>query len=111
MKNPYWLWIIGIVVVVGAVWVLAFHKDDESTQIANPASVHCANLGGILEIANEANGQAGYCHLPDGRVCEEWALYQGGMCNNPPTLATSTPTAEATTTAPAPTATTTPSAR
>jgi uncharacterized protein len=43
--------------------------------MANPASVHCVNLGGKLEIRQEAQGQVGYCHLPDGRVVEEWKLF------------------------------------
>ena len=46
-----------------------------SAGMANPASVHCVEQGGRLEIRREATGgEAGYCHLPDGRVVEEWAL-------------------------------------
>lgn len=44
--------------------------------MANPASVHCIELGGKLEIRSETGGQVGYCHLPDGRVVEEWALFR-----------------------------------
>lgn len=44
--------------------------------MANPASAHCVKLGGRLEIRDGANGQSGYCHLPDGRVVEEWALFR-----------------------------------
>jgi putative hemolysin len=44
--------------------------------LANPASVYCTQQGGKLEIRNEAAGQVGYCHLPDGRIVEEWALYR-----------------------------------
>ena len=44
--------------------------------LANPASVHCVEKGGKLEIRKEADGQTGYCHLPDGRVVEEWALFR-----------------------------------
>lgn len=44
---------------------------------ANPASRYCAEQGGRLEIRSEQAGQAGYCHLPDGSVLEEWQLYRG----------------------------------
>lgn len=44
--------------------------------MANPASVYCAKVGGKLEIRSEAAGEVGYCHLPDGRVIEEWALFR-----------------------------------
>ncbi len=44
---------------------------------ANPASRYCAEQGGRLEIRAEQAGQAGYCHLPDGSVLEEWQLYRG----------------------------------
>lgn len=44
--------------------------------MANPASVHCARLGGRLVIEGTARGQVGMCHLPDGSVQEEWALYR-----------------------------------
>lgn len=44
--------------------------------MANPASVYCGKVGGTLEIRHEADGDAGYCHLPDGRVVEEWTLFR-----------------------------------
>ena len=44
--------------------------------LANPASTHCIDVGGTLEIKTEANGQVGYCHLPSGEVMEEWALFK-----------------------------------
>ena len=54
-----------------------------SAGIANPASTNCVTtLGGTLEIADTAQGQVGYCHLKDGRVCEEWSLFRGG-CTAP----------------------------
>lgn len=51
--------------------------------IANPASVHCADIGGRLEFRTEKGGQAGYCHLKDGRICEEWALFRDKRCVRP----------------------------
>jgi putative hemolysin len=44
--------------------------------MANPASVHCTRLGGRPVIDNTPKGQVGMCHLPDGSVQEEWALYR-----------------------------------
>ncbi|RIA00103.1 DUF333 domain-containing protein [Cereibacter sphaeroides] len=44
--------------------------------MANPASVYCGQRGGRLEIRSEGAGQTGYCHLPDGRILEEWELYR-----------------------------------
>ncbi len=43
--------------------------------LANPASVYCAELGGRVMIRETEAGQVGDCHLPDGRVVEEWTLY------------------------------------
>jgi uncharacterized protein len=48
-----------------------------STNMANPASVYCEEQGGILKIEDENEGQVGYCTLPDGKRCEEWAYYRG----------------------------------
>ena len=42
----------------------------------NPASNHCRNVGGELEIRDAADGQAGFCKK-DGKECEEWALFRG----------------------------------
>ena len=45
--------------------------------MANPASVFCEKQGGTLSIKDEVGGQVGYCQLPSGKVCEEWALFRG----------------------------------
>ncbi|MBK7071230.1 MAG: DUF333 domain-containing protein [Myxococcales bacterium] len=47
-----------------------------TTQLANPASTYCVEIGGTLEIRDEAGGQAGYCTKGE-QTCEEWALYRG----------------------------------
>lgn len=47
-----------------------------TTQLANPASVYCADVGGTLEIVDEDGGQVGYCTKGEQR-CEEWKLYRG----------------------------------
>ena len=46
--------------------------------MANPASVACVRQGGRLAIVRGPDGgEAGMCTLPDGRMCEEWALFRG----------------------------------
>ena len=47
--------------------------------MANPASVHCVKAGGRVEIRKETGGEAGYCHLPDGRVIEEWKFFRSAQ--------------------------------
>jgi putative hemolysin len=59
-----------------------------STQagIANPASVHCEQNGGKLDIRSDAQGgQVGICLFPDGSECEEWAYFRNacGPGTNP----------------------------
>lgn len=47
----------------------------------NPAAVNCRKLGGTSEITVNKRGQEwGWCKLPDGKVCEEWALLQDKIC-------------------------------
>ncbi len=56
--------------------------DDPSTPttdgvgLANPASVFCVEQGGTVEIVDEADGQVGYCNLPDGTRIEEWEHFR-----------------------------------
>ncbi len=52
---------------------------EESTiGLANPASVHCEEQGGTLDIRTDADsGQYGVCVFADGSQCEEWALFRG----------------------------------
>lgn len=51
--------------------------------MANPASVHCGEVGGRSEIRDGADGQYGVCVFEDGRQCEEWTLLQDGVCTAP----------------------------
>ncbi len=44
--------------------------------LANPASVNCETVGGRLELVTLPDGQVGVCVLPDGSLCEEWALFR-----------------------------------
>lgn len=48
---------------------------EKSSQLANPASEYCVAQGGTIELVDEADGQVGYCNLPDGSRIEEWELY------------------------------------
>ena len=61
------------------------HDASPSTGMANPASVACVNQGGKLDLhTDDAGNVTGFCRLPDGRVCEEWALYRDHQCVAPP---------------------------
>lgn len=57
---------------------------NNSTSLANPASVNCIDKGGSLRIVTqEDGGQMGICTLADGVTeCEEWAYYHGTCGNN-----------------------------
>lgn len=48
----------------------------------NPASKYCTDQGGRSEIRREAQGDVGYCHLPDGRIVEEWQLFREAHKDN-----------------------------
>ncbi|TCM61913.1 hypothetical protein EC844_12667 [Acinetobacter calcoaceticus] len=51
-----------------------------SVGMANPASQYCVAQGGELQIkTNAEGGQAGYCHLADGQVIEEWTLFRSSQ--------------------------------
>ena len=46
--------------------------------VPNPASVHCEQNGGKLQIVTAADGsQSGVCTFPDGSKCDEWAYFRG----------------------------------
>lgn len=53
-------------------------KADQQKRIGmpNPASAYCIERGGRLELREGPEGDSGYCHLPDGRVAEEWELFR-----------------------------------
>ncbi|MCB8992068.1 MAG: META domain-containing protein [Ardenticatenaceae bacterium] len=52
--------------------------DEEPVGLANPASVHCEEQGGTLEMHSDADGgQYGVCLFDDGSECEEWAYFRG----------------------------------
>lgn len=44
----------------------------------NPASVNCIEKGGKLDLVKQADGGTiGMCTFPNGKTCEEWALFRG----------------------------------
>ena len=65
--------------VAGALLLLTLAACAEApkAQLANPASVNCGKLGGILKIETKPGGEIGVCYFEDNRQCEEWALYRG----------------------------------
>ncbi len=74
---------LGLVLVSLTACSSVQHKDSTPPKIGspNPASQYCVEQGGKLEIRNEANGQVGYCHLPNGQVVEEWKLFRDNQAN------------------------------
>jgi putative hemolysin len=62
-------------------------------RIANPASTHCVENNGKLEIREGEKGQYGVCIFEDGSRCEEWSFLrsecargecreESGMCGH-----------------------------
>lgn len=51
-------------------------ESKNSVEIANPASEHCVNKGGKIEILKDESGEKSMCHLPDGTIVEEWELFR-----------------------------------
>jgi len=65
----------------------------DAPNLPNPASVHCEQNGGKLDLRTDAAGNSvGVCVFPDGSGCEEWA-YQRGECKPGDSLAVPEPTA------------------
>jgi putative hemolysin len=57
-----------------------YHGECEPGQtagLANPASVHCLDQGGTLEMRDGEGGVFGVCIFADGSECEEWAYFRG----------------------------------
>lgn len=46
-------------------------------EMANPASTHCLEQGGRLEMMREEAGIFGVCVFEDGSRCEEWRYFRG----------------------------------
>jgi len=75
MKNI--IMMLASAVVLTACVAPAEKPVEPTVQAANPASQYCVEQGGRLEIKkDEQGGEYGLCHLPDGQVVEEWALFR-----------------------------------
>jgi len=70
MNKIFLIFVFGLLVV-------SCSAKEENTQLANPASVNCIDMGGTLRMEHNDNGEYGVCVLPDGTECEEWALFRG----------------------------------
>ncbi len=90
MKKILWITAGAMLVLAaagGGYWYMQHNKVAAEPEVpglrpqeANPASVFCGTLGGKVTIKDAASGQVGICDLPDGRHCEEWALFQKNEC-------------------------------
>lgn len=70
-----------VVVLAASFGLLACGRDAETPAttpvgLANPASEFCVEQGGTVEIVSEADGEVGYCSLPDGTRIEEWEYFR-----------------------------------
>jgi len=60
------------------------HEEPPMIGMPNPASVHCIQQGGRLDIRTRpGGGEYGVCLFKDGRQCEEWALLRDNRCVPP----------------------------
>ncbi|WP_027145768.1 DUF333 domain-containing protein [Mesorhizobium sp. WSM3626] len=76
------------ILAVGLALMLSMPIDAGAAQkpvgMANPASVHCGAIGGRFAVRKDkAGNEYGFCRLPNGRLCEEWALFRDNKCVGP----------------------------
>jgi putative hemolysin len=69
--------IVTMLLIVLVVSTCGLQATEPVPDLANPASKHCVDQGGKLEIRTEAGGEVGYCLFDDGSECEEWAFFRG----------------------------------
>lgn len=55
---------------------LPFTKSVDRNDMPNPASLYCVERKGRVVLKQTQTGAYGECHLPNGVVMEEWALYR-----------------------------------
>ena len=67
---------LGVFLLSGCVATAPAGQEPAVVGMPNPASVYCAEQGGESVIRDTPEGQTGDCHLPDGRVVDEWDLYR-----------------------------------
>ena len=68
------------IMLSGMLFTLTQTAHASNSALANPASVHCADNGGQLELRESEAGTEGICHFENGSQCEEWAYFKG-TCN------------------------------
>lgn len=70
-----------LIAVIGVVFGLTAcdsKTPDAQTQLANPASVYCGEIGGTHNIKKDLeDNEIGVCRFSDGQYCDEWALFRG----------------------------------
>lgn len=74
MKNVF-----ALLVVLSLTGCISVKMDVDSMKIgkSNPASEFCLKQKGFLDYQKDVNGDTvGMCHLPNGKVIEEWQYYR-----------------------------------
>ena len=52
-------------------------QPNKAVGMANPASTYCIEQGGKLEMRKDETGaEYAMCHLPNGKVIEEWDFFR-----------------------------------
>ena len=64
---------------IAAVLLTVAAGASQAWAMGNPASAYCLSVGGTLEMRRGPQGETGFCHLPDGRVVEEWTLFRSAQ--------------------------------
>jgi len=82
--------VLSVIIIAGAIaFKLTSPKTETKVGLPNPASVHCEEVGGTLDIRTDASGgQVGYCVFPDKTECEEWALLRNECTDTTPVTKT-----------------------
>lgn len=77
-NHMKYLTLMALLTLAGCAAASSPLEEDQQKRIGmpNPASAYCIEQGGRLEIRDGQDGDTGYCHLPDGRVVEEWELFR-----------------------------------
>lgn len=63
------LWLVALIAITSLTLVWC-NKNDDKTQIANPASVYCEENDGTLNL------EEGLCMFDDGSYCEQWSYFR-----------------------------------
>lgn len=74
--NKKVLIIVSILVVIGLVYYFGFRQEEQS-ELSNPAAVYCEEQGGTLESRLVEEGQKGFCIFDDGSECGQWEFFRG----------------------------------